>query len=121
MGLPNLASFCLDGGTDGLTEYQSDRDGRTDGRAQSSSGAGHSAKAFRRWGLPLEAVKMHPGLEACRAGDASALKAELALGSFDAASTLDRFGGSGLHWAASGGHHEVCKLLVEHQAPELQR
>lgn len=59
---------------------------------------------------------MHPGLEACRAGDASALKAELALGSFDAASTLDRFGGSGLHWAASGGHHEVCKLLVEHQA-----
>ncbi|CAE7294437.1 lgrB, partial [Symbiodinium sp. CCMP2592] len=66
------------------------------GRAQNSAGAGHSAKA----------VKMHPGLEACRAGDASALKAELASGSFDAASTLDRFGGSGLHWAASGGHLE---------------
>ncbi|CAJ1399322.1 unnamed protein product [Effrenium voratum] len=62
-----------------------------------------------------EAVPMLPGLEACRDGNLSLLREVLEEGSFDVHAT-DRFGGSGLHWAASGGHLEVCRLLVEHQA-----
>ncbi|CAK8993364.1 unnamed protein product [Durusdinium trenchii] len=60
-------------------------------------------------------AKMVPGLEACRAGDVAKLKELLLDGSFHV-TTLDRFGGSGLHWAASAGHLEVCHLLVKHQA-----
>eukprot|EP00435_Cladocopium_sp_Y103_P048430 s418_g14.t1 len=65
---------------------------------------------------PSNAAKaeLPPGLEACRTGDLIKLKQMLSDGSFDT-STLDRFGGSGLHWAASAGHLEVCRLLVEHK------
>eukprot|EP00438_Fugacium_kawagutii_P030585 Skav225438 [mRNA] locus=scaffold1668:40167:44469:- [translate_table: standard] len=58
--------------------------------------------------------ELPPGLEACRTGDVVKLKQMLADSSFDVAS-VDRFGGSGLHWAASAGHLETCRLLVEHQ------
>ncbi|CAL1135747.1 unnamed protein product [Cladocopium goreaui] len=66
---------------------------------------------------PSNAAKaeLPPGLEACRSGDLIKLKQMLSDGSFET-STLDRFGGSGLHWAASAGHLEVCRLLVEHKA-----
>eukprot|EP00928_Gymnodinium_smaydae_P030581 TRINITY_DN22700_c0_g3_i1.p1 TRINITY_DN22700_c0_g3~~TRINITY_DN22700_c0_g3_i1.p1 ORF type:complete len:1073 (-),score=214.95 TRINITY_DN22700_c0_g3_i1:265-3438(-) len=53
-----------------------------------------------------------PGLEACRVGDLSALRSLITSGRFNAAEARDRFGGSGLHWAAGAGHLEVCQLLV---------
>ena len=50
---------------------------------------------------------MDPALEACKDGDIKALRSFLDDGSFDPATKLDRFGGSGLHWAAGAGHFEV--------------
>lgn len=57
-----------------------------------------------------EAFQLEPTLDACRRGDTAAVRAALRGGwSVD---TTDRFGGPGLHWAASGGHLGVCQLLV---------
>ena len=51
------------------------------------------------------------GLHACATGDISLLSALLAQG-WDAGSVIDRQRSNGLHWAAGGGHTEVCKLLL---------
>ena len=51
------------------------------------------------------------GLHACATGDISLLSALLAHG-WDAGSVIDRQRSNGLHWAAGGGHTEVCKLLL---------
>lgn len=61
-------------------------------------------------------AQMDPGLEACRDGDLQILQGLLESKAFDPAATFDRFGGSGLHWAASAGHIKVCMLLVKHGA-----
>eukprot|EP00927_Polykrikos_kofoidii_P002386 TRINITY_DN10943_c0_g1_i2.p1 TRINITY_DN10943_c0_g1~~TRINITY_DN10943_c0_g1_i2.p1 ORF type:complete len:721 (-),score=118.68 TRINITY_DN10943_c0_g1_i2:35-2197(-) len=57
-----------------------------------------------------------PGMEACRSGDVDGLRKLIDAGKFDAADSRDRFGGSGLHWAAGAGHLEVCRLLVSSRA-----
>jgi ankyrin repeat protein len=48
------------------------------------------------------------GLNACATGDVAHLRALLAAG-WDAAAVIDRQRSNGLHWAAGGGHTEVCR------------
>mmetsp|Transcript_34605 Transcript_34605/g.70678 ORF Transcript_34605/g.70678 Transcript_34605/m.70678 type:complete len:1015 (-) Transcript_34605:72-3116(-) len=71
------------------------------------------------------------GLEACRTGNIEELRrlltpfnpemcaggggGDVSILKWDV-ETVDRFGSPGFHWAASGGHLELCKLLVEHGA-----
>ncbi|CAK0861766.1 unnamed protein product [Prorocentrum cordatum] len=61
------------------------------------------------------ARRRRPG-QASRDGDLRSLAALLEARAFDPAAARDRFGGSALHWAASGGHLGACRLLVEGRA-----
>ena len=65
------------------------------------------------------------GLEACREGDLGSvlalMKGEVeGLGVWDV-ETVDRFGSPGLHWAASGGHLQVCKALVDAGGADVKK
>ena len=62
-------------------------------------------------GLPLPGT----GLQLCRSGQLSALRARFAQGSWHPATT-DRYGSTALMWAAGSGHVAVAAWLVEHGA-----
>ena len=64
------------------------------------------------------------GLEACRNGDLKTLRALLNPHTSQKrwnVETQDRFGSTGLHWAASGGFLNVCKYIVEQGANPLHK
>ncbi|KAL1520137.1 hypothetical protein AB1Y20_023609 [Prymnesium parvum] len=65
-----------------------------------------AAKEEQRRALP-------EGLAAARDGQLRALRRLVGEGRFDAHATVDRHGSSALHFAAGGGHVEVCAYLVD--------
>ena len=71
-------------------------------------------------GLPEGAVDVHSqatkdpldvGIEAARNGDLKLLTELLESGW--SVSTLDKYGGTALHWAAGGGHLSCCKVAAK--------
>eukprot|EP00163_Fabomonas_tropica_P001695 TRINITY_DN1124_c3_g1_i1.p1 TRINITY_DN1124_c3_g1~~TRINITY_DN1124_c3_g1_i1.p1 ORF type:complete len:909 (-),score=176.38 TRINITY_DN1124_c3_g1_i1:243-2969(-) len=58
---------------------------------------------------------LHPGLEACRGGDLSALRQQIEMYGWDPRHPLasDRHGSNALLWAAGGGHVDCVRYLVQ--------
>eukprot|EP00811_Abedinium_folium_P000535 NODE_1048_length_2635_cov_3.464115.p1 GENE.NODE_1048_length_2635_cov_3.464115~~NODE_1048_length_2635_cov_3.464115.p1 ORF type:complete len:447 (-),score=100.19 NODE_1048_length_2635_cov_3.464115:301-1641(-) len=79
-------------------------------RAEHQAKGGSAAAAALA--LP-SAATMDPGMQGCRDGSIEVLRRLITAGQFSPATSLDRYGGSGLHWAAGAGHLETCNLLVD--------
>jgi hypothetical protein len=107
------------------------RDGETAKEKATSKKQSRSVRATHQ-----KTTAPDQGLEACRTGNLALLLELLnpALGAGTTepnplsskkarwdVETVDRFGSPGLHWAASGGHLELCKVLVEYGADPHKR
>ena len=61
------------------------------------------------------------GLEACKRGDLAEVRRLVETEAWDPLRTVDRFGSPGMHWAASGGHLELCDYLLSVGADPAQK
>ena len=85
---------------------------------------GVGAELSRLWAARAAATEharhaLPPGLAAARDGDLGALLELTSRGAFDAQTTVDRHGSSALHFAAGGGHVELCSYLVDELGVKL--
>eukprot|EP00930_Biecheleria_cincta_P028629 TRINITY_DN19980_c0_g1_i1.p1 TRINITY_DN19980_c0_g1~~TRINITY_DN19980_c0_g1_i1.p1 ORF type:complete len:929 (+),score=169.34 TRINITY_DN19980_c0_g1_i1:82-2868(+) len=89
-------------------------------KSQQQKPSQHADQSAGYAGATPSSPEDDPGLAACQRGDTAALEQQLQQG-WNPVTTVDRFGSPGLHWAASGGYLDVCKLLVEWRADPGQQ